>query len=289
MLLARRKTGGGCVYQDLGNSVFSFINPVGDFAKEDYKTMNNEVLLKSLEAFGIKGEASGRNDLVVDDKKVSGSAYKLKLGRKDGSGRRSLHHGTMLLDLELGALGKYLNPNKKKLESKGVTSVISRVMNLKEMNKDIDHASFCNSLQQAFEDKWAPQPVNSTILTEDDLKKIPQLMQIYNQVNEWDWRFGETPQFTNSIEHKFDWALVDVQFDVEKGKIVKGQVFSDCLIPVFIDALNEEFATGNVSYDVDGIKTLCSKLNEKFTGEESMKAVVDVYIPEFEKWLSANI
>jgi len=173
VLLARRKTGGGCVYQDLGNSVFSFMNPVVDFAKEDYKTMNNEVLLKSLEKFGIKGEASGRNDLVVDNKKVSGSAYKLKLGRKDGSGKRSLHHGTMLLDLELGALGKYLNPSKKKLASKGVESVISRVMNLAEINKEINHASFCDALQQAFEQKWAAKPVNSTTLTEADLRKIP--------------------------------------------------------------------------------------------------------------------
>ena len=113
--------------------------------------MNNEVLLKSLESFDIKGEASGRNDLVVDDKKISGSAYKLKLGRKDGTGRRSLHHGTMLLDLELGALGKYLNPNKKKLESKGVDSVVSRVMNLTEANPNINHNSFCEELQKAFE------------------------------------------------------------------------------------------------------------------------------------------
>ena len=108
--------------------------------------MNNEVLLKSLERFGIKGEASGRNDLVVDNKKISGSAYKLKLGRADGGGRRSLHHGTMLLNLELGALGKYLSPNKKKLESKGVDSVVSRVMNLSEVNPEIDHARFCDSL-----------------------------------------------------------------------------------------------------------------------------------------------
>ena len=56
---------------------------MNDFAKEDFKTMNNEVLLKSIERFGIKGEASGRNDLVVDGKKISGSAYKLKLGKKD--------------------------------------------------------------------------------------------------------------------------------------------------------------------------------------------------------------
>jgi lipoate---protein ligase len=143
VVLARRRSGGGCVYQDLGNSVFSFINPIKDFAQQDFKTMNNEVLIQSLESFGIKGEASGRNDLVVGDRKVSGSAYKLKLGMKDGSGRRSLHHGTMLLDLELGALGKYLNPNKKKLESKGVDSVVSRVLNLKEVAPKITHDSFC--------------------------------------------------------------------------------------------------------------------------------------------------
>lgn len=133
VILARRQTGGGCVYQDLGNSVFSFINPVDAFDKVDYKTMNNDVLIGSLKnGFGINAEASGRNDLVIKyendhDRKISGSAYKLKLGNKDGAGRRSLHHGTMLLDIELGALGNYLCPNKAKLESKGVDSVVSRV------------------------------------------------------------------------------------------------------------------------------------------------------------------
>ena len=47
-------------------------------------------------------------------------------------------------------------------------------------------------------------------------------MKIYEESAKWDWRFGQTPDFSNSIEHKFDWALVDVQFNVEKGKIVKG-------------------------------------------------------------------
>ena len=166
IVLARRKSGGGCVYQDLGNSVFSFINPIDDFAKQDFKTLNNEVLLNSLKSFGVVGEASGRNDLTVDGKKVSGSAYKLKLGKKDGSGKRSLHHGTMLLDLELGALGKYLNPNKKKLESKGVSSVISRVMNLKEAVPAITHDSFNEALEQAFRQKWENQQVNRTVLQE---------------------------------------------------------------------------------------------------------------------------
>ena len=78
--------------------------------------MNNEVLIKSLQKLGIRGaEPTGRNDICVHGRKVSGSAYKLSLGRKDGSGRKSLHHGTMLLDLDLTALDKYLSPNKLKL------------------------------------------------------------------------------------------------------------------------------------------------------------------------------
>lgn len=79
----------------------------------------------------IKAEISGRNDLISEGRKFSGSAYRLHLGNKDGAGRKSLHHGTVMFDVDLKALQKYLNPNKKKLESKGVDSVISRVINLK--------------------------------------------------------------------------------------------------------------------------------------------------------------
>ena len=164
VVLARRRSGGGCVYQDLGNSVFSFINPIEDFSKQDFKTLNNEVLINSLASFGIKALASGRNDMEVDGRKISGSAYKLKLGKADGLGRRSLHHGTMLLSLELNALSKYLNPNKKKLESKGVSSVVSRVMNLTEIEPSINHSNFCAALEEAFSQKWKGTSVNRVAL-----------------------------------------------------------------------------------------------------------------------------
>jgi lipoate-protein ligase A len=148
-----------------------------------------------LASFGINAEASGRNDMVVDGKKISGSAYKLKLGKSDGLGRRSLHHGTMLLNLELNALSKYLNPNKKKLESKGVSSVVSRVMNLSEIQPNINHEIFCASLENAFANKWQPHPINKVLLKESDLRKIPKLMEIYESSSKWEWRFGETPDF----------------------------------------------------------------------------------------------
>lgn len=56
----------------------------------------------------------------------------------------------------------------------------------------------------------------------EELEKVPKIMEIYNQSKNREWVFGETPSFSNSLEKKFDWALVDVQFDVEKGLIVKG-------------------------------------------------------------------
>ena len=64
------------------------------------------------------------------------------------------------------------------------------------------------------------------------------------------------------MEHKFDWALVDVQFSVERGLITEGKVFSDCLIPSFIDALNAELAKGDISYDEAGVADLCERVRK---------------------------
>lgn len=139
--LARRRTGGGAVYQDLGNSCFSFLTPV--FSEKyplDYaKKINNEIILNSLKNLNINAELSGRNDILCEGKKVSGSAYKMNLGNKDGKGKKALHHGTMLIDVDSSKIAKYLNPNKDKLKSKGIDSVISRVTNLVNFNPEINH------------------------------------------------------------------------------------------------------------------------------------------------------
>jgi lipoate-protein ligase A len=288
--LARRKSGGGCVYQDLGNSVFSFMNPIHDFSKQDYKTLNNEVLISSLKSFNVDVEASGRNDLVLSGckRKISGSAYKLKLGKKDGTGRRSLHHGTMLLNVDLQALQKYLNPNKKKLESKGVDSVVSRVANLQELCPSINHGSFCDSLEHQFRQKWAGYEFNRVVLDPTKLEQIPTLQQIYQGYSEWSWRFGETPEFTNSVEHKFSWALVEVQFEVKKGVIVSGRVFTDCLNPYFVDSLNQCLEQGKYTYDEAGIQRWCHDTLE-LMGAEADGAVRDEMVPELSGWLCQAI
>lgn len=68
--MSRRKTGGGAVYQDLGNSCFSFLTPYRKNQDYDYKTVNNIILMRGLNALGIDAEVSGRNDITFEGKKV---------------------------------------------------------------------------------------------------------------------------------------------------------------------------------------------------------------------------
>lgn len=137
--LLRRKSGGGAIYQDLGNSIFGFMSPKNKFSI----VRNNEVITSTLEAMGIHAVPTGRNDINVNDKKVSGAAFRHS---KD----TSLHHGTLLLNLNMNALGGILMPDKRKLESKGVSSVAARVTNLKEYNPEIDHDDLGKKVSETF-------------------------------------------------------------------------------------------------------------------------------------------
>lgn len=141
--LARRSSGGGAVFHDLGNTCFTFMA-----GKPEYdKTISTSIVLNALNALGVSAEASGRNDLVVKtaegDRKVSGSAYR---ETKD----RGFHHGTLLLNADLSRLANYLNPDKKKLAAKGITSVRSRVTNLTELLPGITHEQVCEAITKAF-------------------------------------------------------------------------------------------------------------------------------------------
>ena len=93
----------------------------------------------------INAVFSGRNDILVNDKKISGSAYKLNLG-KNGYKAVSLHHGTILLNVDVERMNRYLNPNKLKLISKGVDSVRSRVVNLLQIDPNLSVDSIYNSV-----------------------------------------------------------------------------------------------------------------------------------------------
>lgn len=179
--IARRKSGGGAVYQDLGNTCFSFFIPIYDETSPlDTRVKNNEVIINALKSLEIEAKISGRNDLEVDGKKISGSAYQLDLGSNTRR-KKALHHGTLLLDVKFDDLHNYLNPNKKKLQSKGVDSVVSRVLNLCTIKPSLTHQVVSNALFESFKHQynWC-EAIFEQI--DDPLKVSPHVVDFYNKI-----------------------------------------------------------------------------------------------------------
>ncbi len=227
VFLARRQSGGGAVFHDLGNTNFTFMSPKQDF---DQHT-NFKIICQALATLGIDAKLSGRNDLLVGDKKISGSAFKQKIDR-------AFHHGTMLLKANMDKLNDYLQPHPLKLAAKGIKSVRSRVANLVEFNSQINHQILCDTIIQAFERHYE-QKVDIEILDEQKLTQLPTLQQYYAKMADWDWRFGKTPEFTHQLETRFDWGIVDLRLQIEEGKIIDVTIYSDALDIMMIAAIKE--------------------------------------------------
>ena len=121
--IVRRKSGGGCVYSDLGNIMVSYISRRGDVSEVFDRYMT--ALTEALRALGVPVEKSGRNDILLEGRKISGNAFHQLPDR-------SIVHGTLLYSTDLEALTEAIRPPVEKLQRHGVESVRQRVMNLSE-------------------------------------------------------------------------------------------------------------------------------------------------------------
>ncbi|OLN33220.1 lipoate--protein ligase [Desulfosporosinus metallidurans] len=211
--LARRLSGGGAVFHDLGNLNFTFI-----MNKKHYDLSKQlTVILQAVTKLGIKAEFSGRNDLVIEEKKFSGNAY---FFNKDSA----LHHGTILINSDLTKLSRYLQVSREKIISKGIDSVQSRVVNLTEVCKAITLADVVKSMEESFCEVYGGN-VEKMAVDCDNLN-IESLVQKYSS---WEWRFGKTPKFDVSISRRFGWGEVEFGFCFKDGYVDAVQVFSDAL------------------------------------------------------------
>lgn len=257
VFLARRQSGGGAVYQDLGNTCFTFLSPQDGYSKEN----NNKIITSALlQQFGIEAVASGRNDIVIKEsgRKISGSAFKQ-------TADRSFHHGTLLINLNMTALQNYLNPNKKKLESKGVSSIAARVVNLQELNPQISHETLSEAIvQQFFKHYNADCQVEN--LDVETLKSTPSLNSYFNLMADWDWRFGKSPDFSYNFETRFDWGIMDIHINVADGKIRDAKVFSDTLFPQLVDEVEKHLK--NTLFTKQGIEEAMGKVKAHFVAQQ---------------------
>jgi len=264
VFLARRQSGGGAVFHDLGNTNFTFLSPSDAYDQE----ANFTVIINALKKLGIDATLSGRNDMQVGDRKISGSAFR-------HAADRSFHHGTLLVNANMQKLGDYLNPHPLKLKAKGIKSVRARVANLVDFNETINHETLSEAIIEAF-CEYHGETAQVEQLDEASLAKQPTLNAYYQQMADWDWRFGKTPEFTHHIETRFDWGMMDVHIDVKQAMITEVVIFSDALNVELIDLLKKTL-TG-VKYNKPEIK---NKLDELVEAQPELAAQVS----DFEKWL----
>lgn len=270
--LARRTTGGGAVFHDLGNTNFTFLSP-----KESYKRDHNvEVIFQALKQFGIQGEASGRNDLLIPfpegPRKFSGSAYREK---KD----RAFHHGTLLLHADLTRLGQYLTPNPKKLQAKGKESVRARVANLTEVVSHLEHTKIVEAMIWSFE-KFYDAKAELVTLDLQSLPKTPELKEQYDILSSWNWLYGNTLDFTHKMDDYLSLGFFDFHFKVEEGRIADLQIYTDCLYPQLIEELTESLK--GWPYKGDSVREVLKPLKEKHT--DLVPGLV-----ELESWLCRHV
>lgn len=309
--LVRRSSGGGAVFHDLGNLNFTFL-----VRKNNYDLNKQlDVILKSVQKFGIDAKRSGRNDITVDDRKFSGNAFYT-------SGDCCYHHGTILLDVDMKNLSKYLTVSTEKLQSKGVSSVKSRVVNLKELNSEITKELMCEKLIQAFgevydktpteiinyhdenenieqfnikEEKKAIQKnIDKTAYTKNvsiemiNLKEyckeskianseidITELTKLINKFSSWDWNFGTAIPFTYEVNKRFIWGDFQLQLAVNKGKVEKASVFSDALEEALISQI-PKVIEGCVFSSKELISNLKSIPYEGVASKKILSDIVDI-------------
>ncbi|MBR2826523.1 MAG: lipoate--protein ligase [Erysipelotrichaceae bacterium] len=212
--LARRLSGGGAVYHDTGNLNFTFIVNKKDFdrAKQD------QVIMWALDQLGIHAEVNGRNDLVINGCKFSGHAY------YHGS-KNSYHHGTIMVDVNNDDLVRYLNVSKKKLTSKKVESVRSRVINLKDVREDITLEELKAALKNSFVKTYG---LSAEKVSESDLddERISELEMKFASP---EWKYDKKEKYDFSKEQRFKWGMVEVRYSLEDETVSRCCVYTDSL------------------------------------------------------------
>ena len=219
--LARRKSGGGAVYHDRGNLNFSLLMYL-----DSYDIAGQlQTVTDALCALGLPAEHNGRNDIEIDGFKVSGNAY-LTINEK------CLHHGTLLYDVDMYMMERYLNPSDRKIKARGFDSVKARVKNLKEFKPELTLEQLQEALMDQFANKYGK-------LIRMEMPSIPA--ELVDQYRSYSFIYGQLRDYTVIIHDVYAFGETQLYADIENTYVQKTDIFSDSDDAELVEKMNRLF------------------------------------------------
>ncbi len=251
--LARRLSGGGAVFHDLGNLNFTFI-----MNKKHYDVRKQQmVIVDALKKHGIEAVFSGRNDMLIDGRKFSGHAYY-------SNGINSYHHGTILVHTDFEKLSGFLNPSAEKIKSKSVASVKSRVINIVEVFPSMTSDMVKQSMSESFAAYYGAAASSNFESTPD------AIIELYEKYSSWEWCYGKSPAFDVTHGKRFDWGEVEINLSLQKGLIKEVRIYTDAMDVELFDRLSSELH--GLSYQKN---VLADAMKQNISDETAQKDLVD--------------
>lgn len=214
ILIARRLSGGGTVFHDLGNLNYTIITTNNNFNIDK----NFKLIINAIKKLGVNPERSGRNDIIVGNKKISGVAFY-------SDSNNSYQHGCILVNTDLDRMFQCLNVKEDKIVGKGIDSVRSRVMNLCELESNISPESLSVIIQNEFRTFYDDEIVSIEI----DKESMTEYNKLFKKYSSWEWNMGRQMKSQMSMYKRFPWGDCNIILDNHNGYISDVGIYSDSL------------------------------------------------------------
>lgn len=212
--VARRLSGGGAVYHDKGNLNFTFI-----VSEKDHGLQFSQFIrpvIRALAKLGIQAEFTGRNDITIDGKKISGNSQYVKRGR-------IMHHGCILVDSNLTNVSEALRPKEAKFESKSAKSVASRVTTInacspQEITVDVFKRTLADEVLQG-------GGAREYTLSDIEIEQIEALAD--EKYRTWEWNYGKSGNYNYEKSQRYDFGTVEIYATVREGILQEVKIHGD--------------------------------------------------------------